>query len=429
MGTERMEEPPTFLRRRVRSGIRGNFAWAFVGQAFSSATNFALTLGAGRLLGPSGLGVVVIGYAAYQLIAGLARAVLTQPVIAHSAPLPADERHWFARVCMTIVGAVGIVATFVLAGVGLIVGGSVGRGVLIFAPWVLVSLLQEFWKAILFQEGRGGAAAASDAVRFGVLALTLPIAFTWKNDYVVVSAWGLSAAAGLLVAIAFYRVRPEALPVAIDAWRSRASRLGRWLGAREVGYQIFTYATILSLALILGTRDLGGLRSAEALFSPFSLIAAALVLPALPALSRAAADSHATARTLAFRVGALATAAGLAYIVPMLFVGNWLLAHLFGHSFAPFGGLVWAMASAQVFSAAGFSFTVLLSAERRGRASFVAGLVGAAGSFAFAITLAAVNGVTGAAWGMAIGSAIGSFTVIQLGLRPVDVKSRTVERN
>src|SRR6185312_11615208 len=138
--------------------------------------------------------------------------------------------------------------------------------------------------------------------------LTLPIAFTWKNDYVVVGAWGLSAAAGLLVAIAFYRVRPEALAVAIDAWRSRASKLGRWLGAREVGYQIFTYATILSLALILGTSDLGGLRSAEALFSPFSLIAAALVLPALPALSRAAAESHATARTLAFRVGALATA-------------------------------------------------------------------------------------------------------------------------
>ena len=305
----------------------------------------------------------MIGYAAYQLIAGLVRAVLTQPVIAYAAPLAAGERHWFARVCMTIVGAVGIVASVVLAGVGLLVGGSVGRGVLIFAPWVLVSLLQEFWKAILFQEGRGGAAAASDAVRFGVLAVTLPIAFTWENDYVVVGAWGLSAAAGLLVAIAFYRVRPEALRVAIDAWRSRASKLGRWLGAREVGYQIFTYATILSLALILGTSDLGGLRSAEALFSPFSLIAAALVLPALPALSRAAAESHATAKALAFRVGALATAVGLAYIIPMLFIGDWLLAHLFGESFASFGDLVWPMASAQVFSAAGFSFTVLLSAE------------------------------------------------------------------
>ena len=69
----------------------------------------------------------------------------------------------------------------------------------------------------------------------------------------------------------------------------------------------------------------------------------------------------------------------------MLFIGDWLLAHLFGESFASFGDLVWPMASAQVFSAAGFSFTVLLSAEKRGRASFVAGLVGAAGSFAFAM--------------------------------------------
>src|SRR5205809_309760 len=99
MGSAGMEEPPNGIRARIRSGIRSNFAWAFVGQVFASATNFALTLGAGRLLGPSGLGVVVIGYAAYQLVAGLARAVLTQPVIAHAAPLPAVERLWFARVC------------------------------------------------------------------------------------------------------------------------------------------------------------------------------------------------------------------------------------------------------------------------------------------------------------------------------------------
>jgi O-antigen/teichoic acid export membrane protein len=419
MGTDRIEEPSTPLRTQARSGIRGNFAWAFVGQVFSSATNFALTLGAARLLGPSGLGVVVIGYAAYQLIAGLARAVLTQPVIAYAAPLPAAERRWFASVCMTIVAAVGIVASLGMAGIGIVVGGSVGRGLLIFAPWVLGSLLQEFWKAILFQEGRGRAAAASDAARFCTLAVTLPVALTWKHDYVVVSAWGLGALAGLLVAIGTYRLRPERVGAAMAAWRSRASKLGRWLGAREVVYQVFTYATTLTLALILGTRDLGGLRAAEALFSPFSLIAAALVLPALPALSRAAAVSHATAKGLAFRVGTLATAAGLAYIVPMLFVGDWLLSHLFGRSFAPFAGLVWPMASAQVFSAAGFSFTVLLAAERRGRESFVAGLVSAAASFGSAIALAATSGVTGAAWGMSAGSAVGSATVIRLGLRPV----------
>jgi O-antigen/teichoic acid export membrane protein len=420
MGTDRIEQPPRALRTRIRSKIRGNFAWAFVGQAFSSATNFALTLGAGRLLGPSGLGVVVIGYAAYQLIAGLVRAVLTQPVIAHASPLAAVERHWFARVCMTVVAVAGIAASLLLAGVGVVIGGSVGRGVLIFTPWVLVSLLQEFWKAILFQEGRGGAAAASDAVRFCTLALTLPLALTWKQDYVVVSAWGFGALAGLLVAIAFFRLRLEPVLVAVGAWRSRAAKLGRWLGAREVVYQLFAYATILTLAVILGTRDLGGLRAAEALFSPFSLIAAALVLPALPALSRAAAISHANAKGLAVRIGALATVAGLAYILPMLFIGDWLLSSLFGRSFAPFGGLVWAMASAQIFGAAGFSFTVLLSAESRGRASFLAGLISAAGSFAFAITLAATTGVTGAAWGMAVGSAIGSLAVIQLGLRSVD---------
>src|SRR5438552_2993478 len=122
--TDRLAETSAPLRARARAAGRSMFAWAFLGQAFSSATNFALTLGAGRLLGPAALGVIVIGYAAYQLIAGLARAFLTQPVIAHASPLAADERRWFARACMTVIVALSAVATIVLAGLGIVIGGS-----------------------------------------------------------------------------------------------------------------------------------------------------------------------------------------------------------------------------------------------------------------------------------------------------------------
>jgi O-antigen/teichoic acid export membrane protein len=393
------------------------FAWGFIAQAFSSATNFCLTLIAGRLLGPAGLGVVVVGFGAYQLVAGLQRAIVMHPIVADAAPLRGAERRWLAQSGLTVVACCGLFATFVVGVVGLAVAGPVGRGLLLFAPWLVAAVLQEFWKAILFQEGRGIAAAVSDFVRFSVMALSLPVALVWTHDYVVVSGWGLGAAAGLAAGFAWVPGRPEQLRKAFAAWRERAWGLGRWLAAREIVYQMFTYSSVLILALILGTNGLGGLRSAEALFSPFSLVAAALVLPALPALSRAAAVSHRQALRLAVRICAVAVGFGLTYMAVMAFVGPWLLVHLFGSSFSPFTNLVWPMAAVQVLNAAGVAFTLLLLAEKRGRASLVSGVAASAATIVSATALALVYGVQGAVWGMATGSGVGSVAVIYLALR------------
>jgi O-antigen/teichoic acid export membrane protein len=406
----------------AQQSTRGVFAWGFIAQVFSSAANFALTVIAGRLLGPAGLGVVVVGFGAYQLVAGLQRALVMHPIVADAAPLRRTERRWLAESGLTVVACSGIVATFLFAvvGFGLArhgVADHVGRGLLLFAPWLVAALLQEFWKTILFQEGRGAAGTVSDCVRFSVMALTLPVALVWKHDYVIVGGWGLGAGAGLAVGLACVPGRPERLHAALAAWRGRAWGLGRWLAAREVVHQLLTYSTVLILAVILGTNGLGGLRSAEALFSPFSLIAAALVLPALPALSRAAAVSHRQALRLALRICAVAVGLGLTYMVVMAFVGPWLLVHLFGSSFSPFTNLVWPMASVQILNAAGVSFTLLLLAEKRGRASLAAGIAGSAGTITCATGLALHYGVRGAAWGMAAGSGFGSVAVIYLALR------------
>lgn len=398
-------------------GARRDFAWGFVAQIFSSATNFGLILLTGRLLGPGGLGVVVIGLGAYQLVAGLQRAFVTQPFVAEAAPLSPAERRSLANSGLMIVTCSGLVATIIVAVSGYWVSGNVGRGLLVFAPWIVVGLLQDFWKTILFQERRGAAAAASDCVRFSAIAFSLPIALLWRHDYVVVGAWGLSAAFGLVVSMLAFPVRPEPVGAALGAWRQRGWVLGRWLGARELVFQVLTYAKILMLAVILGATDLGGLRSAEALFSPYSLVAAALVLPALPALSRAAAVSHSQALGLAFRICALAMGFGLAYMVLMAFAGQWLLVHLFGQSFSPFTGLVWPMATAQLLSAAGVAFTLLLWAEKRGPASFLAGAIAAGASLLGATAFALAYGLTGAAWGFAAGSGVESATVIYLALR------------
>jgi O-antigen/teichoic acid export membrane protein len=405
-------------RRQLRiSGTRAGFLWAFLGQAFSSATNFALAVIAGRLIGPQGLGTVVIGFTTYQLIAGLQRAVVTQPLIAQSSALLPGKRAELASSGVGVVAATGLAASAVLVVGGFGVRGRFGTGLLVFAPWLLFALLQEFWKAILFQENRGAVGAVSDMTRFVAMAASLPIALAWRDPYAVVTCWGLGMVAGLAIEVIRFRISYTGLRSSFRAWREIAWGLGRWLGAREVVYQVGSAATVLTLAAVIGTINLGGLRSAESLFSPFSLIAAALILPALPALSRALAASRESATHLAFRITMTAVAAGIGYFIVMIFAGPWLLTHLFGSAFSGFRNLVWPMAVAQIFYAAGFAYNALLSAESRGAASFVVGAVLAVTILLLATVLASVYGVTGAAWGMASGAAIGSVLAIALGIR------------
>jgi O-antigen/teichoic acid export membrane protein len=394
-----------------------DFAWGFVAQTFSSATNFGLVLIAGRLLGPAGLGMVVIGLGAYQLVVGLQRAFIAQPIVAYAARRSAAERRSLVEAGLTIVLATGAVALVALVVTGVAVGGSIGRAMLIVAPWLVIALLQEFWKAVLFQERLGFAAAASDFARLVVMGLLTIVAVDWTHDYTIVAAWGIAAAAGLLVAIRFFPMQPKGIGVSVELWRRHAADLGLWLGAREVVYQIVTYATMVALALIIGTRDLGGLRSAEALFSPWSLIAAALALPALPALSRAAALSHRHANRLAVKISAGALGLGLAYFLLMALIGPWLLTFLFGAEFSSYDDLVWPMAMTQLAYAATYSFNLLLFAENRGAAAFAAGATWAFATFACATALGAAYGVSGAAWGLAAGAAIGSVLVGCLSVR------------
>lgn len=422
--------PPPVRRahRLVATGApatRQIFAWGFLVQALSSATNFGLTLGVGRLLGPAELGVVVIGFAAYQLLLGLQRAIVTQPIIAYGAPLDHGERRRLAGSGLTLVGASGIVATVVAVAIGLVAGRTYGRGFVLFAPWVGAALLQEYWRTILFQEDRGAAAAFSELVRLGMTLLGGAMALVWRHDYVVVGMWGLGSGAALAIALVRYPGRPAGLRTAVATWRRHAWGLGRWLGGREIVWQLLTYATILTLTFIVGTTGVGGFRAASALFSPFSLLAAALVLPALPALSRAAAQTHDQAVALTLRITAVAVSIGMLYVVLMSVTGAWLLVHLFGHSFAPFSGLVWPLAASQALGAAGIGFTLLLSAEARGRASFIAGVALAVAVFALTTTFALWAGVTGAAWGNAIGMGVGSGAAIALALRPPSVDRAT----
>ena len=81
-----------FRRRRARgtdgSGAKktgAQLVWGVADQGLSSATNFGLSFLAGRLLGPSGLGVIFLGFSAYLIAFSFVRALVIEPFVVSTA--------------------------------------------------------------------------------------------------------------------------------------------------------------------------------------------------------------------------------------------------------------------------------------------------------------------------------------------------------
>ena len=400
------------------------YIWGFVDQAFSSATNFGLTLLAGRALGPSGLGVVVIGLSGYLVALGLQRALLTTPLVASSAALNSDDRSLAIRrgLSMELLGALG--ATLILFLLGLLVPGYAGRGFLIIAPWLLPALVQDFWRTVLFQERRARAAAVNDASWAAVMVLTAPLAWMIGTGWAIVGCWGLGALAGALLGFAQTRARPAPPLHAFSWWRARLWPFGRWLGVEGLVYAVSSAATVLLLNGLLGAKALGGLRAAQTLFAPLTLILPAISLPGLPAITRALAVSPRAAFGLAIRLSGLVAALAAVYVAAMVILGGRLIPYVFGSSFDAFTNLAVPIGAWQLVGALGVGFGLFLTAQERGRDLLVIVVTGAVTTITFVSLLAWTSGVTGAAWGFAIGAGTATALTVALALRSYGLSVR-----
>jgi O-antigen/teichoic acid export membrane protein len=400
------------MKRRGRAGIQ--VSWGLVDQGFSSATNFGLTVIAGRLVGPKGLGVVYVGFSLYLFVLSFQRALVTDPLVVSSAPLDATRREAAGRAAFTLVLAGGLTATVLMLLLSRVVPGPVGRGLALFAPWMVLGLAQDFWRALLFRNGRGAAAALNDGIWVATMVLAVPIAWWTRSEWAIVGTWGAGASLGGLLGFVQTRMRPVGLGIAWRWWREEGSTLGRWLGAENVLLAAQAQVLIIVLATVLGARELGGLRAVEAVFAPMTLVGEAMGLPGLPLLSQSLATSYAAARRWALRLSLVTVALVLTYLLVAGSVRTQLLSLVFGDSFADFRNLVLPIGVAQLIFAGGSGFWLLAKAASRGRALVVARAVGSTTSLVAAATLAGMYGLTGAAWGLALGTALGSGVIALL---------------
>ncbi len=385
-------------------GRRTTIAWGFVDQAFSSATNFGLSLLAGRLLGPSGLGQVFLAFSVYLFVLVVQRALVTETLLAITSSHDRQHRAETASVGLTLSILVGGLATLIAAVVGFAAPGSGGTSLVLVAPWLSVTLVQDFWRGLLFRERRASAAAANDAIWFLTMAASIPIAWVFSTEEAVMCTWGLGALAGAVAGFAQTRVRPSPIRVALSWWWREAWPFGRWNVAAAIVVNMGVSLWAFVLAAIVGATALGGYRAVESLFAPLSLIGPAVVLPGLPAVARAYAVGYRQARDVALRLSGIAVAASLAFF-SAFFLGGWhLLPLLYGSDFLRYRNLVVPIAIGQTFSAAAVGFSPLIKVQRRGR--FL--LLVRSAALVLVIGLGAMGairyGLIGAAWGAVIAS-------------------------
>jgi len=82
---------------------RTELVWGVIDQGFSSGTNLALSILAGQVLGPGGLGVIFLGFSMYLLALSFLRALITEPFVVATSASDKAERDAATRACIILV--------------------------------------------------------------------------------------------------------------------------------------------------------------------------------------------------------------------------------------------------------------------------------------------------------------------------------------
>ncbi|MFF5444911.1 hypothetical protein [Streptomyces sp. NPDC012888] len=368
-------------------------------QAASSATNILVVVLAARLSPASDFAAFSMVYVAFSVLLGLNMAYVGQTVVLERA---AERLGTVCRSALAFTAAAAVAAGAALAVVGLLLGGPVGTAFLALGPVLPLVLLQDGLRYCFSALHRPERALAADAVRLACAVAALAVQPEGASAGRLVLVWGLSALPALALGLAL--VWPSV--------RGARTELGPYLRRGHLGQRFVvefavgngsSQLAVLGLGLFATPLAVGALRGATTLFGPLNVLFNSANAFAPPVLGRLRGGRAVARATLGLGLALAALAGGTAaalYVLPERW-GRELL------------GDTWP-AAAELLPATGAQYAVMALGTcglltlrvLAPKATLSVQVVFSLLSVAFLLAGYAVGGVTGAAWGLALGSAL-----------------------
>jgi len=364
-------------------------------------------------LGPQNYGTFSLAFLAWFFALSVIRSAFMQPYTLAASPLEQLEWRELTSRAGGVVLAAGLAATLVFAIAGLVVGMSSELGRCLAAVAVLAPglALQEFWRAASFASRQARTAAANDCywavgqtVAFIVVLLTTRI--TAAESLI---AWGAGAWFAAALGLVQLSVKPSIDRASLGLARQWL-RVGVWFTGANVSFNAGLLGVAAIVAVEAGNHDLGLFRMVQGnLFGPVQLVLIAVQSVFLPHMVRAIRSEHSRGLGAALRFSTGIAVTVVVYGVVLKLVAPVLLTHVFGSAFAAAATLVLPMLVAFTIDAASEGAAVLLRAQARGKSLLTIQIAAASTRLLAVMFLIPAYGVLGAAWGLAIGSAVSTI--------------------
>ncbi len=399
--------------RRIKALRLGSLlhrgVWGLCDQAFISATNFVTTVVLARALGPANYGAFALVYAAIFFASALQSALVTRPHNVIGATYSgADYRRYSGATATSQLWLVGVLAGIVSIAALFARGAtwSIAPLLLPLLPAIIAWQLQEFFRRVLYTEGRLKLAFINDVVSYGAQAIGI-IALAHYGHltgaralYIVGLTSAVAAALGLWMIRESLDLREMGHPTR-GRWLAENWRFGKWIFAAIV---VAASSSQLYTALIGGlvsVAEAGVFRALITIFGPARILLTAMETSLTPAAARIFAEKGQPGlHSFIVRVIAMTAPLMAAYGILVSLFATPILGTLLGEQYRRYGWLLALLALTYVLMYLLSPVVIALEGRRVSAPVFHAGLW--SGVIGLTVGIAAIHlfGLLGAVLGM-----------------------------
>jgi O-antigen/teichoic acid export membrane protein len=408
-----------------------------------AAANAATTLLGPILFARDRAGLLVLSLGVGYFAQYLNRAFVGDVLIAMASRYEGERRDRLVRNGLTTALIAGLIGCVIFVAIWLLRprGGNADlRDLIWIAPFLPAIMLHDTGRCINLADRKPEKALAMDLVWTGTQAVlvTAMILLDAETPGGLLAAWGLGAVAGS----AFFLVRAKQSPLVgrPREWLAETRHLSGWFTATAVIGQLQLQAVNFLVGIRLNKAQVSGLRFVQAIeMQPVQNFITAVQGLLVPRASRKAADAAqlpgaegaAAAASLRRQTRQLALAfAGLGVVFVLV---AWpVVAYALSHTqkWHDVASLALPISLQGAVYLTQVPFTAAIRAMHRARLLFAQYVAFSAVSLSGLVIGATAGRLTGAVWGLFIGSATGLVVMIGLyvyAVRSVDDPSTTVE--